>query len=107
VANQDTFSFNLSNGELKYSGNEYRVPSPNFVFCCPTYQDDDAVEETKTKLLSSATSIVSDSGSESEESKISIMRDIKNQSVLMEDFAMARKEIEELKKMLAAQRCKF
>lgn len=46
VANQDTntlavFTFNLSNGELKYSGNEYRVPSPNFVCCCPTHADDD------------------------------------------------------------------
>jgi hypothetical protein len=39
VANQDTdaltvFNFNLSNGELRYSGNEYRIPSPNFVCCC-------------------------------------------------------------------------
>jgi 6-phosphogluconolactonase (cycloisomerase 2 family) len=46
VANQDTdslavFSFNLSNGQVKYTGNEYRVPSPNFVCCCPTYQQDD------------------------------------------------------------------
>jgi len=46
VANQDTdsitvFNFNLSNGELKYSGNEYRVPSPNFVCCCPTHNGED------------------------------------------------------------------
>jgi hypothetical protein len=46
VANQDTdsitvFNFNLSNGELKYSGNEYRVPSPNFVCCCPTHSEGD------------------------------------------------------------------
>lgn len=46
IANQDSdsiavFTFNLSNGELKYSGNEYRLPSPNFVCCCPTYNDDD------------------------------------------------------------------
>jgi len=39
VANQDSnsiavFSFNLSSGEIKYTGNEYRVPSPNFVCCC-------------------------------------------------------------------------
>ena len=41
VANQDSdsiavFSFNLTSGEIKYTGNEYRVPSPNFVCCCPT-----------------------------------------------------------------------
>jgi len=45
VANQDSdsiavFNFNLSSGEIKYTGNEYRVPSPNFVCCCPTHQDD-------------------------------------------------------------------
>lgn len=40
VTNQDSdtiavFAFNLSSGEIKYTGNEYRVPSPNFVCCCP------------------------------------------------------------------------
>jgi len=40
VANQDSdtiavFSFNLTSGEIKYTGHEYRVPSPNFVCCCP------------------------------------------------------------------------
>ena len=39
VANQDSdtiaiFSFDLRSGEIKYSGNEYHVPSPNFVCCC-------------------------------------------------------------------------
>lgn len=36
VANQDTdtiavFSFSLASGEIRYTGNEYRIPSPNFV----------------------------------------------------------------------------
>jgi 6-phosphogluconolactonase (cycloisomerase 2 family) len=49
VANQDSntiavFSFNLSTGEIKYTGNEYRVPSPNFVCCCPIHHND-AVEK--------------------------------------------------------------
>ena len=40
VANQDSdcisvFSFNLSTGEMKYTGNTYHVPSPNFVCCVP------------------------------------------------------------------------
>jgi len=39
VANQDSdkiaiFSFNMTSGEIKYTGNEYKVPSPNFVCCC-------------------------------------------------------------------------
>jgi 6-phosphogluconolactonase len=45
VANQDTdslavFSFNLSSGVITYTGNKYRVPSPNFVCCCPLRGDD-------------------------------------------------------------------
>lgn len=45
VANQDTdsiavFAFNLSSGEIKYTGHEYRVPSPNFVCCCPIRDTD-------------------------------------------------------------------
>lgn len=40
VANQDTdnisiFNFNQSTGEIQFTGNEYRVPSPNFICCCP------------------------------------------------------------------------
>jgi hypothetical protein len=102
------FSFNLRNGELKYSGNEYRVPSPNFVCCCPTYQDDDAVEDTtNTKLLSSDTSTVNDSGSDSDESTLPIGRGTKNETVLIEELATARQEIEELKKMLAAKVLSF
>ena len=36
VANQDTdnisvFNFNQCNGDMKFTGNEYRVPSPNFI----------------------------------------------------------------------------
>jgi hypothetical protein len=44
VANQDSdcisvFSFNLCTGEIKYTGNTYHVPSPNFVCCCPVHDD--------------------------------------------------------------------
>lgn len=68
VANQDSnsiavFSFNLSTGEIKYTGNEYRVPSPNFVCSCPMvtdYYNDEVNEydgcvsiETSGNLLSS------------------------------------------------------
>jgi 6-phosphogluconolactonase len=45
VANQDSdsiavFNFNLSSGVITYTGNEYRVPSPNFVCCCPMRGDE-------------------------------------------------------------------
>ena len=46
VANQDSnnlsiFNFNQSNGEIKFTGNEYQVPSPNFICCCSLYDDVD------------------------------------------------------------------
>lgn len=45
VANQDSntiavFSFNMCTGEIVYTGNEYRVPSPNFVCSCPVVASD-------------------------------------------------------------------
>lgn len=54
VANQDSdsiavFSFNLTSGEIQYTGNEYRVPSPNFVCCCPMTgrEGDEIIQQTK------------------------------------------------------------
>jgi len=110
VANQDTdsitiFNFNLSSGELKYSGNEYRVPSPNFVCCCPSYQDDDSdeiEEEQAAPVFSSNVSACSDN-SESEESTMHVREGDKNQLTLQEQLAQARLEIEELKRLLAAK----
>ena len=51
VANQDSdslvvFSFNLSSGQITYTGNKYFVPSPNFVCCCPSYQEEDNTHDT-------------------------------------------------------------
>lgn len=46
VANQDSdclsvFSFNLATGELKFTGNKYHVPSPNFVQCVGGFKDEE------------------------------------------------------------------
>lgn len=54
VANQDTdsvavFNFNLSSGEINYTGNEYRVPSPNFVCCVPLADDDGVARNTASQ----------------------------------------------------------
>jgi len=48
VANQDSdtigvFQFNVSTGELTFTGNEYRVPSPNFVCCIEPRLEDEVV----------------------------------------------------------------
>jgi 6-phosphogluconolactonase len=49
VANQDSdsisvFSFNMSSGAISFTGNEYRVPSPNFVCCCPLRELDSPID---------------------------------------------------------------
>lgn len=118
VANQDTdsiaiFNFNLSNGELKYSGNEYRVPSPNFVCCCPTHVEDDLELEGSslqtpyvTTTRSESISVQSDdelgvNGSDSEDSTIPAWNGRPSESNLKAELAKAREEIETLKKLLA------
>mmetsp|Transcript_7279 Transcript_7279/g.15231 ORF Transcript_7279/g.15231 Transcript_7279/m.15231 type:complete len:542 (-) Transcript_7279:185-1810(-) len=60
VANQDSnsiavFNFNLCSGEIKFTGNEYRVPSPNFVCCCPIHGDDNY--QTTSVLENTATAL--------------------------------------------------
>jgi hypothetical protein len=109
VANQDSdsiavFNFNLSTGELKFSGNDYRVPSPNFVCCCPSYQEDSTERESheeRVPIFSSQVSTLSDGASDSEESTVNVREHSKIS--MYEQLAQARLEIEELKRMLAAK----
>jgi hypothetical protein len=118
VANQDSnslavFNFNLSNGELKYSGNEYRVPSPNFVCCCPTYHDDGDSRFTSSSDLRASVTVSSwtprnkalptddGSSSDSEDSTVPVRRGQSEESLLKEALAKAKQEIELLKKLLA------
>jgi 6-phosphogluconolactonase len=114
IANQDSdsiavFNFNLSNGEVKYSGNEYRVPSPNFVCCCPTYpEEDDNVNRSSISMLMHSgfsTSAVQDSGnsSDSDDSTVPVKRRDSPDNFLKAELAKARQEIEELRKLLAAK----
>jgi hypothetical protein len=112
VANQDTdsiavFNFNLSNGELKYSGNEYRVPSPNFVCSCPTHHDDDTLPNAfETMTVSEMTPLKpatydGDSCSDSEDSTVPVWSGQSSDQNLKEELAKAKQEIEELKRLLA------
>ncbi len=112
VANQDTdsiaiFNFNLSNGELKYSGNEYRVPSPNFVCCCPTHYEDDidaSYENTIAIANTKASSLDYDespNSSDSEDSTVPVWTGRTPEENVKAELAKARREIESLKKLLA------
>jgi hypothetical protein len=113
VANQDSdsiavFNFNLCNGELKYSGNEYRVASPNFVCCCPTYTEDDN-EVYRENPVSSISAVKSFQGeengspcySDSEDSTVPVWAGRSSLFNLKDQLDDAREQIEALKKRLA------
>mmetsp|Transcript_11148 Transcript_11148/g.16867 ORF Transcript_11148/g.16867 Transcript_11148/m.16867 type:complete len:437 (+) Transcript_11148:133-1443(+) len=57
VANQDSdsisvFNFNQSSGEIRFTGNEYSVPSPNFICCCPLHdQESLSGRNTPTEMV--------------------------------------------------------
>lgn len=114
VANQDSdsvavFNFNLSNGEIKFSGNEYRVPSPNFVCCCPSYDEEgeDVPKDVTDDIhavspVEAADGSTIDSASDSDDSTVPIRRKT-DEKALRQELAKAKQEIEELKKLLAAK----
>lgn len=98
VANQDTdnlavFNFNQSSGEIKFTGNEYRVPSPNFVCCCKLHEDD-----AMTKIsFSSGDSAVSEPLSEDGSVITS-----NSKKKLEDDLAKALAEVERIRTNLAS-----
>jgi 6-phosphogluconolactonase len=110
VANQDSdsvavFSFNLSNGQIKYTGNEYRVPSPNFVCSCPNYSVDDVpMSVTEREDISYlAEERASDSDTDSSENstvRISPFLGKSKEAVLQRELNNAREEIDALKKQI-------
>ena len=79
--------------------------SPNFVCCCPSYRGDtDAVPaDVRASEGVPVSSAASDTGSDSEDSTVPITRHKKEDDILREELANARREIEELKKLLAAK----
>lgn len=114
VANQDSdsiavFNFNLSSGEIQYTGNEYRVPSPNFVCCCPIQDDGvpplpvapvgvEAIAEVDATPRISGRSPSPLPDLESEDSTIPTSKD----AYLSEQLAKAQREIEDLRRQLAS-----
>ena len=99
VANQDSdnlaiFNFNQSSGEIKFTGNEYHIPSPNFVCCCKLHDEDDP--NTSYSVASSTDSVVSDTISE-EGSTVAIQSTQK----LQDDLARALAEVARLTTSLA------
>jgi len=97
VANQDTdnlaiFNFNQSSGEIKFTGNEYRIPSPNFVCCCKLHDDDKPYRKVSFDSIGSEIS-----GFASEEGSTVTVNSKKK---LQDDLAKALEEVERLKASL-------
>jgi len=108
VANQDSdtiavFTFNLTSGELRFSGNEYRVPSPNFICSCPMvdrYSDEDDAD-AREKV--GKTFLVSDNYHDHDvRSTIpsTVVVDPSKKD-LVDELESAKKEIEKLKRQLS------
>ena len=116
--NQDSnsiavFNFNLCSGEIKFTGNDYRVPSPNFVQCCPIHGDD---EHQTTSILVNAASalehntipeevipseIVTDSDAETIKSTIPTTQSPGlTRKELEIELEAARRQIDKLKKQM-------
>ena len=126
VANQDSdtiavFSFNLTSGEMKYTGNEYRVPSPNFVCCCPMvdryssdeHNNNDVRVDTTTGVTtyvvatSSSTAdnnLVPSSVEFSEQAEVGTLTNVDATLGLQVQLELARKEIEQLKSRISQQK---
>lgn len=113
VANQDSdniavFSFNLGTGQIRFTGNEYRVPSPNFVCCCPVYQDNDETGESEREGNPINNAVPrrllgrhpSDSDSCSDSSTVRVTDGMSNDKDLQEMLSQANLEIAELRRQL-------
>jgi 6-phosphogluconolactonase len=118
VANQDTdsisvFTFNMSSGEIKFTGNEYRVPSPNFVCSCPVrgvdnlmasihpaYNRVSSVQGVNTIMRSENRVVESDL----EESDGSTMT-VDDAEVLQKQLQEALQQVEDLKFKLTRMTC--
>lgn len=104
VANQDTnsisvFTFNLSSGEIKFTGNEYRVPSPNFVCCCPVRDDELGIQPSENESDCSEKTL--DWVPQSDLSSIPVNAREKD---LESELRRAELEIERLKKQISSTR---
>jgi len=98
VANQDTdnisvFSFNQCSGEIKFTSNEYHVPSPNFICSCSLH------DEIMDIIVP-----VSDDSSESSEEE-SLLVDTFNKDAAEKQLQRAMAEVEYLKQKLGKVTC--
>lgn len=109
VANQDSdtiavFTFNLTSGEIKYTGNEYRVPSPNFICSCPMsdrYSDDDDNDGIPVANVDGNVNMIQNRDTNASTIPSLVEFDTSKKSSVDQELEMARREIDELKKQIS------
>jgi hypothetical protein len=103
VANQDTdnisvFNFNQSSGELTFTGHDYRVPSPNFVCCCPIHENDTNLDTHFNPQSTFYDLSVAESETESESNETDMTANSKKK--IEHDLEQALNEVDRLKALL-------
>lgn len=110
VANQDTdnisvFTFNQSTGEIQFTGNEYRVPSPNFICCCPIApdrgQENKDLVDPVTGVRNSLQDISLNGLDDSSSSQSCLQSNNKDREELEKKLSQYLAEVEKLKKQLS------
>ena len=106
VANQDTdnisiFTFNQSTGEMQFTGNEYRVPSPNFICCCPIFSDQEIHDSTSPPLYRSASLPDFSSMQDTDDSLLEGMEANSNREELEKKLSKYLAEVDRLKQQLS------
>ena len=122
VANQDTdsltvFNFNLSSGVITYTGNKYKVPSPNFICCCPLHSDEGERAEEEEVGVPNQVQVVSnlqlvehnnaDSSAASSSNNscvVAVPEDPQKTAALELELERARQEIAQLKLLIGGGR---
>lgn len=110
VANQDSdtiavFSFNLTSGEIKYTGNEYNVPSPNFICCCSMVDRDSDEEDVQPYEKVGYTFPAAKDNARSIVPSSVVIDPRKNDLDYSNQLELARKEIAALKTRLSQLSC--
>lgn len=105
VANQDSdnlavFNFNQSSGEIKFTGNEYCIPSPNFVCCCQLHDEDE--NQSRFNLSAEESSEMSDPISEEGGTSDSSFSIYNTKKQMEDDLTRALAEVNRLQATIAA-----
>ena len=91
----------MTSGEIKYTGNDYHVPSPNFVCCCPLVDRDSYEYDAPTNEEVGFTTSANTTNC-TVPTSVEIDSLEKNNVDLPSELELAREEIADLKQQLSS-----